>query len=129
MRTRLAIKCTYGEFSYPKGFHPKKDFRVELAKFLETHKDEFTKIKTEKDIESQENLVALIKADKYGVCVIKIFGEDIYYLVTEDDYLCSYSIVEIKEDLYWLLDDYDSAESIRYFKIKPGSYQLEEVIE
>ena len=128
MGERLALKSSYGGTQWPKGFKPVKDRYRELAEFLETHKSEFFTLMPE-EFGIQGELKRKIKQNKYGVCVVNTLGCEQYYTLTPQKYFCHFCIEEIKDGLYWTLTEYDGAEGIQYFKIKPGSYQLEKVIE
>lgn len=128
MGKKLALQSSYGEISWPNGFKPVKDYHIELVEFLELHKDEFQSVSAN-EISDINELKTYIKENKYRVCVVNGYYSTQYYTLTEEGYLCSFCIEEIKDGLYWTLDEWDGAESIQYFKITPGSYKLEKVIE
>lgn len=128
MGEKLALQSSYGEISWPNGFTPVKDYHRELVEFLELHKSEFAHISFG-EIDDYDDLKRLTQKNKYGVCVVEdIFIGDRYYTLGKEEYFCSFKIIEIIDGLYWTLIEYDGFESVDYFKIKPGSYQLEKVM-
>ena len=128
MRERLALKSSYGDTQWPKGFKPVKDYHRELMEFLEVHKNEFASVLVN-EISDTDELKEYIRKNEYGVCIVNGYSDTQYYTLTDEEYFCHFYIEEIKGGLYWMLDDWDGAEYIQYFKIKPGSYKLEKVIE
>ena len=128
MGERLALKRSYGEIGWPKGFKPVKDHHRALVEFLELHKNEFAHISFG-EMDDDDDLKRRIQKNKYGVCVVEDgFIGDRYYTLGKEEYFCSFQIIEIIDGLYWTLIEYDGFESVDYFKIKPGSYQLEKVM-
>lgn len=125
MGEKLALQSNRGETSFPRGFYTAVDSRHKLVKFLESHRDEFATIHSETSLKEFKKLIA---QNKYGVCVTGEENEQ-YYTLTESGCLCSFYIEELKPNLYWMLNENEGAEWIDYFKIKPGSYQLEKVME
>lgn len=125
MGEKLALQGCRGETSFPRGFYAAVDSRHKLAEFLELHRDEFATIHSEMSLKGFKKLIA---QNKYGICVTGEENEQ-YYTLTESGHLCSFYIEEIKPNLYWTLNEDEGAEWVSYFKIKPGSYQLEKVIE
>lgn len=128
MGKKLALQSSYGITQWPKGFKPVKDYHIELVEFLELHKDEFSSVLVN-EISDINELKTYIKENKYRVCIVNGYYNTQYYTSTKEEYLCSFCIEEIKDGLYWILDEWNGAETIQYFKIKPGSYKLEKVME
>ena len=128
MGKKLALQSSYGRTQWPKGFKPVKDYHIELVEFLELHKDEFASVLVN-EISDINELKTYIKENKYRVCIVNGYYNTQYYTLTKEEYLCSFCIEEIKDGLYWILDKWNGAETIQYFKITPGSYKLEKVIE
>ena len=73
MGERLALKRSYGEIGWPKGFKPVKDHHRALVEFLELHKNEFAHISFG-DIDDYDDLKRLIqKKQIWRLCCGRYF--------------------------------------------------------
>ena len=125
--TKLALVGDYGVSRYPKCFSAsKRNVRERLAAFLEEHRPEFDIVDVH-ELKSSEELEQRILKNKYGVCVVTGHGDDKYYTRVSSGYINYFGIVEVREGVYWTVTEYDGAECLRQYRIRNGSFELEEV--
>lgn len=125
--TKLALVGGYGSSRYPKCFSTSKgNVRERLATFLEQHRSEFDIVDVN-ELKSGAELEQRIIKNKYGVCVVTGHGDDKYYTRVTRGYINYFGIVEVKDGVYWTVTEYDGSESLKQYRIKNGSFELEEV--